>query len=202
MYPGQGHPLPTSRQLARLHVPWLAKADAGGVTPSAASCRPVPAHARGSRAGAPTLPGHLSNNQPLSPLPHAPSLPMHPACPPAPSLRGYLPATPRLRRGTVGTRAHARHLLLAHYNPPLEPWRCQPGFFKQLTCESSAKNSFQAAQKLENLFLFTLYELQEEARLPTGTAVRGAEGIHWLGCCHVGPSPRPAAAQPSVAFTP
>lgn len=64
------------------------------------------------------------------------------------------------------------------------------------------ENSFQAAQKLENLFLFTLYELQEEARLPTGTAVRGAEGIHWLGCRHVAPPPRPAAAQPSVAFTP
>lgn len=99
-------------------------------------------------------------------------------------------------------RAQPHHLLPAHYNPPLGPRHCQPGFFKQLAQDPLVKNSFQAAQKLQNLFVFTLYELQEEARLPTGTAVRGAEGIHWLGCRHVDPPPRPAATQPSVAFTP
>lgn len=45
-----------------------------------------------------------------------------------------------------------------------------------------SENSFHAARKLENLFLFTLYELKKEARLPTATSVRGAEGTHWLRC--------------------
>lgn len=92
------------------------------------------------------LPGTLSTNRPPSPLPHADSRPTHPSAhPPAPSIRGHLPAAPHLRRDTVGTWARARHLLLAHYNPPLGPWRCQTGFFKRLAWEPPAKNSFQAA---------------------------------------------------------
>lgn len=157
---------------------------------SPASCLPVPAHARDTRWAEQEHPRCRGVSAPTTPRPRRP---MHPTRPsvrrPAPSIHGHLPAAPRLRLGTVGTRAHACHLLPAHYNLPLEPRCCQLGFFKWLAWEPSAKNSFQAAQKLENLFLFTLYELQEEARLPTGTAVRGAEGIHWLGCCHVAPPP-------------
>lgn len=93
--------------------------------------------------------GGLSTNPPPAPLPYAGSSPMHPACPsaipPAPSIRGHLPAAPHLRRGTMGTRARTHHLLPAHYNLPLGPRHCQLGFFKRLAWEPSAKNSFQAA---------------------------------------------------------
>lgn len=140
---------------------------------------------------APTTPVH----HPMQPA----CLPMHPA---ARSIHGHLPASPYLRWGTVGhgqtPATSSRHIITRYWDHGaaslafLSGWHGSP----------QQKTPSRLLRSWKDLFLFTLYELQEEARLSTGAAVRGAAGIHWLGCRHVAPAPRPAAAQPSVAFTP
>jgi len=188
--PRAGAPLPTSPQPDGLSIPQLAEGDVGGaiLSPACLSLRMPGAGTRQSRSS------HAAGESqhpatpvtPCSQPPHALSMP---ACAPAHSLHPQAPTCcPTPAAGTVGMRARARHLLPAHYNPPLGSRCCQMGFFKQLVWEPLAKTPSRLLRSWKTFFFLPYMSCRRRPgcrRALLSGAPRGSIGwgaVTWPSC--------------------